>query len=295
MRLLLHIGAHKTATTLLQRNLRANRRKLADQFIYLAYGRDIGKSVWMRYLLNHRFSTEEALIDFSAFVLKAEESQATTILISFEDFLGLTNLDQLGGLYSKARPRLKRFKGLVDTYIEGHNDLVLKPLIVLRRQDSFVESCYVQEVQRGRLIGSFDEFIQSIDLQNLSWRWLLDVIYEELGVEATYGVFDRMIEDGAKRYWSQYLEMLGLDLETQALEFDSEIVANPSLSRKGLDLCRAIRPNVTEVEWRQVFRPFVQKRYNRFTDSSGPFVGFSDNSRQRLLAMYAMENQELGF
>jgi hypothetical protein len=76
--------------------------------------------------------------------------------------------------------------------------------------------------------------------------------------------------------------------------FQEQAKSNRSLSKKGVLLAQAIIPLVTPEEWRTLFRPFIQQRYNRDIRGEEPFVGLSDSDRIGLLSKYQLENQELG-
>jgi hypothetical protein len=295
--LILHLGAHKTATTLLQKNLSANREALKRHSIYFPRMQELKSSAWIRYVTRGAGSADIARSDFREFVERAKDNQCDTIFISYEDFLGLTNIDRQNGIYTSSQNRLDSFLETISLH-EAETDkmqIEISAIIYLRRQDYFIESCYVQEIQRGRMMPSFDVFFERIASASLSWKRVVECIEDALGPVLKIGIFEDAIAKGGAAYWRDFLSRAGLGYLVEDLPFQEQAKSNRSLSKKGVLLAQAIIPFVTPEEWRTLFRPFIQQRFNRDMGGEEPFVGLSESARKSLLSKYQIENQEFGF
>jgi hypothetical protein len=164
MKLILHIGTHKTGTTALQQFLHANRELLAacgfhyatpphgvEHTNLIANALNVGKNRIVR-----AFLTTHAEI--------ARRHRAHTILVSAENFYAMSVLSAMQRRQVCVNA-VERDRTLIATLQSLMPDGVATSQIVcyFRRPDRYAESLYSQHVKRGIIFdGTFDEFLPII-------------------------------------------------------------------------------------------------------------------------------------
>ena len=149
----LHIGAHKSASTTIQRNLLTNRDKVKDEFKigYIGggdlYRRGVGKHFVK--LAQGYFSDgkdEEYISSIEAAKCSIKELftsiKEADVVISWEGILGHSALDQYRGIYTHSKRISESLKSIF-------SDFETEITIVVRRQDDFIESCYLQQIKEN--------------------------------------------------------------------------------------------------------------------------------------------------
>jgi len=174
----LHFGAHKSASTTIQRSLRRSQQYLVSSGIRFLGSADLHKEPIGEHFRNlaRRDSLSESeylesLGRAKRFWLDLCASiDEPKILISYEGFCGGSSLDVYGGIYRNPR----RIAESVKEIFSGSN---IRIIFVLRRQDEFVESCYLQQIKEGRVL-EFSDFKNAIDPEKLRWNPMLDSFSE---------------------------------------------------------------------------------------------------------------------
>jgi hypothetical protein len=164
MRLILHIGTHKTGTTALQQFLYANRQLLAAQgFHYATPGHGLQEANFVANALNVG-KTRVVQNFFEKHVSVARRSGAHAILASAENFYAMSVLDAMSRR-EVCSDAVKRDHALIQTLQSLMPDEIDTPQIVcyFRRPDRYAESLYSQHVKRGIIFdGRFDELLPII-------------------------------------------------------------------------------------------------------------------------------------
>lgn len=205
-KLFLHCGAHKTATSLIQANLTKYREELAKNNMYH---------------IHHSALNEEKIIEYSHmpdnqfdslikhFFLKLfSQTEATRYLISHESFLSYP------------------IRGMVENSLDFYPDIDhasqkfrnlnifnnIKILFYIRRQDTFINSLYLQNVQAGYYLhNSFDEFLATINIRAISWKNVIDKLESVFGSEnITIKIFED-IADGPLAYFENFLKAIEIE------------------------------------------------------------------------------------
>jgi hypothetical protein len=203
-RLVLHVGAPKTGTKLIQKTLRANGSRLAEN----------GVDVLLRDAYNSlaegasvRWRRGRADVDVHVAVgdaLRARLEEAPTVLVSHEDLLGpIASFRQGGRLYPDAAQVLRSL------IARGRPDSVTITLSV-RSPDRYVESVYLQLVRVGSTM-RFDEYLRPIQPHQLSWLDLARRIEAAAGVVPIVRYFET-IHAGARGYVRQFFDDLALGI-----------------------------------------------------------------------------------
>lgn len=163
MKLILHIGTHKTGTTALQRFLYANREPLAAHGFHYATPPRLQEANLIANALN--VGKKRVVRDFLAKHLEcACRSGAHTILTSAENFYAMSVLDAMQRREVCANA-VERDDALIETLqsLMPQGIDVSEIVCYFRRPDRYAESLYSQHVKRGIIFdGTFGEFLPII-------------------------------------------------------------------------------------------------------------------------------------
>lgn len=160
MKLILHIGTHKTGTSALQKFLHINRNRLLEQEgIYYA-SRSGSKNA--NFLAKELVAGNYSMVrDFFADgLLKAEAAGARIMLISAESFYVMAAFYLLlkgkpcGDSWEAERQAVELLQSTIP------KNLDIQVVCYFRRPDQFLESIYNQIIKATRYSGSIDEFLE---------------------------------------------------------------------------------------------------------------------------------------
>lgn len=287
----LHIGAHKTATTTIQLNLRDNavlfqskynisyisptdiqNCYLGIHFKKLSMG-ELGDSQAYKESLHEAKSALTAL-------LASQEFQ--DIIISWEGFLGHSALDSYEGIYTHS-PKV------ADSINFLFGDFDLSLILFIRRQDEFIESTYLQQIKENRSI-SFEEFVDKINIEDLSWLKLVRDFDNYFPNKIKVIPFELIREIGARKFFDTFCyELLRIDISAEVLTIVEH--ANPSMSSYGVRISRELLPLIHEKN-----RPILNKII--FKDLSSRVFGkaeFFTPFTRRLIKKACKQDNELLF
>lgn len=157
-KLVLHVGAHKTATTSLQQFLNQRSDELLTQGVrYHVLSRPIRKAIQSALVSDRR-----ARLPKTARLLATELAGEGSTLVSWEGFLGPPFWN--GRLYGRSQAAAELIKALREEI-----DCPIEIVFYVRRQDTFVTSCYIQAVKEGSP-ATPDEYIGTIKFRSLDWQ-----------------------------------------------------------------------------------------------------------------------------
>lgn len=273
-----HLGAHKTATSLVQK--------------YFQEKREHYKSLGVSYIPRERISELtgwgtrliENPTDFRAEVDSHSAQPGTRfVLFSFEDMLRRPFAEGKKGLYPRHREPLN---ALADA-LKGYD---IKIVYYLRPQVEFVPSYYVQMVQEGDFF-TFEQFIDDlVDLSSLSWKPMVDSFSSVFGSENIYIGDFRAIRNGQFEFLKNFVEST---MPGVTGDYEYKKLHNVGLSARGLHIALRINPllrkgSVTR-ETRKV-RNFLQENFNSLTEPKP--VLLSEEVRGQLMT-YNAEYEDL--
>ena len=159
------------------------------------------------------------------------------ILISWEGFLGHSGLDRYGGIYTHSRFVADSLKILCSAY-------TARLLIVARRQDDFIESCYLQQIKESRSLG-FAEFTEMIDIGNISWEKVITQFVECFGDNFSVCPFEYIKEAESAGFIEYCLSSLfGRSFKADGFSIIEK--ANVSFSKAGVDISRELLPQLPQ-------------------------------------------------
>jgi hypothetical protein len=270
-----HVGAHKTGTSLVQSYLAENRRPLRKQNVtYLA--RPMLEN-WVRGLDGDSDNPG----GLSQKLREVFQTRPGGVVIgSYENTIGPPFTTKRPGLYPRTQQRAEALRELLSDYST-------KILLGIRPQSGFVESYYIQTVQQGGY-ETFPEWFGKLDLEQLSWRPVVDVLVSTFGSDAVEVIDFNTIRNGALAYLRSFLDRVDPDVQIDEAEAPRD---NASLSDKGLRIALAANPHLTDKDERVAMRKFLQEHFPN-TRFPRPVL-LSEAQRAELDERYGAEYEEI--
>ena len=299
-----HLGAHKTASSLIQHRLkRLNGRVGPHRFAYaendtVARG-DWGK--WCRRKAPTKDETTRAVKAFKRDIAALMKDGPDAIVLSAEGFLG--GIPRFSGenAYPSAKMALENFFTLANRL---EMKLDVRPIFYIRRTSRFYESCLSQRFSMGHA-ESPEEAFAAIRPETASWQPIIADIEAASGRQIPVRTFETIAQLGPAGFVAEFLAALGLGPATSlqreiALGHAAErlpaairkvpVVArflrpNVGLSARGAEMVERLRPLVTKEEWHAIVRPVIRRHFSALKDP-GPTYPLPDDLARRLDAVY---------
>ncbi|MGQ4660262.1 hypothetical protein [Lysobacter sp. F6437] len=284
MRLILHAGAHKTGTTLIQRVLAEMAPALLARGIQYVDYNVMKASGWYAYLHPARKDPALGLQVVEFFRDLIDGSRAETLLLSAESVFSFAHL------WGVNAPR--HFYGDMEHSAQRFRDLGLfediRIVYYVRRQDSFVNSVYLEYVKGGGIAVPFEEFYRKLEIETLSWKRRLDLLADVFGHEKlSVGLFED-IRQGARHYVLDFLSRAGIEgVDVPALDMEG---SNRSLSVVAYEKAMAAFPDLEVAERRKLGRK-LQKEYSNRDHPPANFM--TDERRLEILVPHIGDNHEM--
>jgi len=270
-----HVGAHKTGTSLLQKYMRDNRRRLQLRGIYYLARSEMNDLVgWGRPLVEHPEALDARISAITGNLLYR------TLVTSHENTLGRPIASGGDHMYPKAAPMVDALGRLLAPYRS-------KVFLYVRPQAEFIESYYLQLIHQGNTF-TFAEWIDSLDLDRLSWVPLADMLIEALGGERVEIIDFGEIRLGQNRFIESFFRRIDPSFD---FEVDYKPRRNPSVGDKGLRLALAANPHLKTGAEKKAMRVFLQKRFSN-VDYPRPTL-FTEAQRQALRDRYDDEYKRI--
>lgn len=262
MHTVLHVGAHKTGTSLIQKFFRDKVAPACELPIAYVSRSDTNKLIgWGQHLEDNpdRLSSR----------LEGELRTKEYVLVSHENTLGRPFKEGEPGLYPEAARLSAALAGI---------SLPFDPIVVfyIRPLADFVESYYLQTIHQGAT-HSFDEWYAGIDAAQLKWSRVVDALQAAFGAERVVIADFGEISEGQNEFLARFFRRTGLPAPS---ELDYRPVRNASVSTVGLELALKINPYLETTKQRRAARDFLQQN-------------FSNVSGERARPMTAAVRQEL--
>lgn len=270
-----HVGAHKTASSLLQKFMRDNRDVLRRRRIYYLSRSELNDLVgWGKKLLTRPEALEGRIAEVLA------NPWYRTVVISHENTLGPPFKEGAGHLYPRGPELAEQLARALQRWPS-------RAFLYIRPQDEFIESYYLQRIHQGHR-QSFAEWLEQIDLEAVSWRPVADALVEHFGAERVQVVDFGLIRQGQNAFIADFLRRVD---PANRIEPDYRPVRNASISDKGLKIALAANKHLRNDWERKAMRTFLQKH---FSNRRYPRpVLFSEEQKLRVRTTYAREYEEL--
>lgn len=270
-----HLGAHKTASSLLQKYLRDEPEVLRrHRLVYLGRSEMNDLVGWGKRLL-----TRPELLEARIGELLAQPG-AHTLVASHENTLGPPLKPGADHLYPRGPDIVEQLAHTLAAWSS-------RVLLYLRPQDEFLESYYLQRIHQGD-VRSFHDWLDELDLEQLSWRPVVAALHERFGPEQVEIVDFGRIRAGQDRFLADFLRRIDPAIDEIP---DYRPVRNPSISEKGLRIALAANPHLRSDWERKAMRRFLQRH---FSNRRYPRpVLLSDAQRSWLRQRYGQEYEQL--
>lgn len=279
MKLVLHFGAHKTATSLIQKYMRDNRDLMNQNKIWFTIRSETNKFLgWgSPEALNEGVPAMRRDID------QAAKRGAKWFVVSHENALGRPFLPHKRGLYPAAQAAADALGELLRGY-------ELASIYYLRGQEEFVESYYLQTVHQGAYL-TFRDWRKEIDFNRLSWAPVVKALAAAFGKEnSVIKDFSTEIGKGQSGYLASFFgSVMGAEVKPGSFgNFDYPEVRNPSIGRKGLAIAMVANPYLSTHKERKLMRVFLQDNFSN-KDYPRPTL-LKDREKAKLRKQYESEN-----
>lgn len=285
MQIVLHLGAHKTGSTLLQSIFLRNRKLLLKKGIWYVTLDTINSSGIKSYLrkdISYRPDHPDKERVLKALLYNDIPAHCHTALISRENLFGETL-----GFYPN-------FENLSDCFAELMSDHEVRVLYFLRRQDQFLNSCYAEWFHIGEYI-SRDTFFHAMNMNvrgALSWKSKVDSLCSTYGEQAVNVGFFDYLENGVDHYLDYFMSMAGWQIRPN--EFDlskTQRAGNVRISKRTLAVITRTYPFIRErqkrANWARILRRLP------YFNSGEKVELLSECQKNNLIRSYRTENNGL--
>lgn len=282
-----HIGAHKTASSFLQSNLKLHQDRLLEEhgmalvtrtdLIPSAFGQEV-------YAVSQERHPETEVTDAAKESLRALVPDGErNVLITNEDLI--CHLD-IQDFYQHAQRALTYLANALD-------DFELHVIFYIRRQPEYLESIFMQYVHLGRR-AKFGQFMQRAAPVDLSWLSAVEAMQRALPPERLHlRTFEQIRELGEVGFYRDFLGLCGV---TNAEDFTINEdyargrPANRSYGQLGMQIALRVNPLLSPKE-KKVFRRFLQEHFSTATHPRA--VLLDEEQRLAMLEKYRESNRRL--
>jgi hypothetical protein len=272
----LHVGAHKTGTTVLQKYLAEHEAELRRNGIYYLRRSHLARYAgWGERLVENPAPLAARLRKFRV------DPRFRVLIGSNENLMGRPFLKGgNGGLY----PNAARNSVALGRAVRASG---CKIVIGIRPQPDFLESYYLQTVHQGR-DEPFETWLSRIDLGALSWRPIVGAFEEVFGRHRVEVVDFRLIKQGQEAYLRHLLQRVDPDWN---VEIRYAEVRNRSISERGLQMALAANQYLSTGTERAALRGFLQTHFSN-VDFPRPVL-LGEDRRAALWEHYREEYEDL--
>jgi hypothetical protein len=248
MKIHVHLGVHKTATTFIQSQLHDNRallsggrigfagiwairRKFTVPFDRMSWFDPIWKPVTRRYL-GKRLNA----------ILSAQK-KANTFILSDENLLGLISANYwFGRLYPNAGMRV----GMLDGLMKEHD---VRYFMAIRRYPDYLTSSWLQLASRGKA-PPFEKYRARFGPEKHGWAEIVGEIVRTCGPERlTVWTYDWFNEDPSRVFG---VLAPGVKFAVPEQELRRDVL--PSLTLKGLKVITQLEEHLSDAELKEMSR-----------------------------------------
>jgi hypothetical protein len=248
VKVVLHIGAHKTGTSLIQKYFRDRACDFEPGRVRTVSRTDTNRLIgWGGGLQKHPHLLRRRL--------QADlRRRPDTLLVSHENALGPPFVEGRAGLY----PDADELAGALADVVCGIDTRVV---FYIRPVPEFVESYYLQTLHQGSAL-SFEDWFRRFDAPSLEWTPVVDALERHFGVEAVViGDFEE-IRRGQDEFLRRFIERAGIPSPTRV---SYAALRNPSVSRTGMEVALAVNPYLENRAQRRAMRDFLQTHFSNAT------------------------------
>lgn len=295
MHVALHLGAHKTGTSLIQKYMRDRPQELLRMRAVAIPRSDCNSLIgWGRIPRDRPDLLRQAVLAAAGTQqspTRGRRVRATpgwgstrrtprTVIVSHENSLGPPFRKDVPGLYPAAAACAEGLRSSL-------GEMDLRVIYYIRSQEEFLESYYLQTVHQGGTT-PFAEWISRLDLESLSWAPAITALAEAFGTDRVIVRDFAEIRQGQNAFLSSFLRSCDPELNPSV---DYRPKRNISVSQQGLDLALAMNPLLRTPEDRKAVRTFLQANFSNATGPRPLLLG--EEARAHLRSRFEAENHDL--
>lgn len=281
-RVILHVGLHKTGSSVVQYTLGHSPEIINPRHLTFIRLRQIHDDLVapLTALWDDPADPAPLLPAMDTLRGYVRESHAPDLLISYEGLLGRP---------AEGYPAAEIAITLLARAFEG---LRVDVVMDVKRQDLFIESLYMQRVQMGQEDRPFDDwfadaFAEGAALQRFDWLALATAIERTFGTGRLRARPFRLPEIGAEAHVTRFLRDIGHE---PAAPIRVPNNTNQSYSAKALQIAQAVNHLLDDTE-RHDLRVFLRKRFPT-PEYPRPAL-MDDQTRARIVGHHRATNTEL--
>lgn len=275
-----HVGAHKTGTSMVQRYLERCPETYRDHGVDFVNRDEMSRlASWGNALTNEPDLLRARLSRFAA------DPTRRALFGSYENLIGRPFSAGQPGLYPSATRNLAALAQISSSLGAA---VTTKVFLSIRRQSEFLESYYLQSVHEGAS-RAFGDWLDTVDLNRLSWRPIVSSMVDLFGPEQVEIVDFGLVKAGQGGYIGRFMRVLDPDFDDR---FDPPKRYNRSVSEKGLRMALAANPFIEGAAERRRLRKFLQLRFSN-VDYPRPDLLSADQAAE-IDAPFAAELREFG-
>lgn len=275
----LHLGAHKTGTTLIQGFMQDNPAIMkANRIRALPHAQ-------IRAHLSYEYHKDATVVSawLADRMASAERNKVRHFVFSFEQALG-PMFEGGKGLYPQASENLTALA----MFFAGRPVTII---YAIRDQADFIESNYIQHVQLG-FAPDFRTYLSRIDMNHLSWASEIAKIRTAFPAAKICVVpFGTVIRKGQAAFLAHFFSLFTNADPKRFGNFAYESQQNISLGDKGLEIALAINRMGLTREERLRFRHVLQTHFSNRKYPRPQLL--TEEERHWLAARYHDENRTL--
>ena len=279
--LVLHAGAAKTGSTLVQKALNANREKLGAKGYAVLVRHDYETATGGAHA---RWRRRGAGIENVAlgFARLRDQLEHESLVLSHEDLFATVQSFRRGPVYRSAGDVLR-------LAVKELRPERITVLFYVRRQDRFVESAYLQTVRMGSTL-TFEEFMEPVADEYLRWDVLVDQMRAALpdGADLRVKYFETIKTLGSRGFVRDFFAATGAGVPP-TFSFNTESV-NRGYSDVALQIA-LLGNGLLEKQDTQELRHFLDAHFSNLTHPPPRLL--TPERRAGLLATLAPSNEAL--
>lgn len=200
--LIIHLGAHKTATTYIQDTIFNNNDKLLEHEVYFIQREDFRREVNVP---NFYPNTVDKELNYSLEkYLEDNNITAKNIVLSDENIIGLIHEQVDASLYTNSLSRLRKLKDFI-----GDDFNITGVYFCVRSYDAYFTSLYCESL-KGRSFYPFQQLKNEMIKNDFNWQEVVDLICSVFGND----VF---------KFWTYEDFANNIDFFLQAMSFNTGI------------------------------------------------------------------------
>lgn len=277
-KIFIHVGAHKTGTTLIQSYL----HQFFNNNLYFYLDPEVINNSG---LLGYLYGLESKPVNLINLARKSGLSQDATLIVSHESLLGNSGLQQIGGnsyfygIFRKSAKRLRLLLPEADIHV----------IFYIRRQDEFLESMYLELLATVNTDYTFNKFISIQEPTRLSWLRVITDLEDVFGADHVQVALFDDIRSGAPTFIANFMRRIGITVSPDTIPDLGK--QRPSLSRGAYYLANMAMRSGMPIKYRRKLNDFLRSRWTNKTHKSANLL--SCEHRYGLLSSCKPDNSVL--